>query len=103
MKIWKTVNQIMGNFILINYLTCMVPVLEPSEVQSTKAAKKKTYKLKLTYKCQWESKYSWVYCSDTKSSMFCLLCRAYDNLAGTFLGAWTLTGTMQLIIAQAAQ
>ena len=29
-----------------------VLVLKPSEVQSTKAAKKKAYKLKLTYRCQ---------------------------------------------------
>ena len=36
-----------------------------SKALSVKAAQKKAYKSKLTYRCQWESKYPWVYCNDT--------------------------------------
>ena len=65
----------------------MVPAPKPSELRSTKAAKKKAYKLKLTYKCQWESKHPWVHCSNTQNGMFCRLCQAYCKPPGTARGA----------------
>ena len=64
-----------------------LPAPRPSEVQSTKSAKKKAYKLKVTYRCQWESKYPWVHCSDTRNGMFCHLCQAYDKPPATARGA----------------
>lgn len=63
-----------------------------SKALSVKAAQKKAYKSKLTYRCQWESKYPWVYCNDTDIGMFCRLCQAHGKPPATARGGWTIRG-----------
>ena len=66
---------------------------QPSDSQCTgctKAAKKKAYKARLTYKSHWESKYPWVHCSDAEEGMFCSLCQKHGKPPAN--GAWTSRG-----------
>ena len=59
---------------------------------STKAAKKKAYKSKLTHRRQWETKYPWVYCDDVEKGMFCRLCQEHGKPPANARGAWTSRG-----------
>lgn len=75
-----------------------VHISKPSDLQcsqtesSTKAAKKKVYKSKLTYRRQWESTYPWVHCSDPEKGMFCYICQKYGKPPANARGAWTSRG-----------
>ena len=46
---------------------------------TAKALKKKVYTSKLTYRCQWESKYPWVYCEDPEKGKFFQICKSLEN------------------------
>ena len=59
---------------------------------STSEKKKILYKLKLTYRQQWESKYPWVYCEDPKKGMFCHICQKFGKPPDTAHGAWICRG-----------
>ena len=48
------------------------------EHSMSKSKKQTTYKARLSYRKQWEVKYSWVYCTDVTQGMF--LC--FDNCKG---------------------
>ena len=58
----------------------------------SKAQKGKLYKARLSYKKEWEQKYPWVYCDDSKQGMFCKLCQKRGNAPSTARGAWTTRG-----------
>ena len=58
----------------------------------SKAQKRKLYKARLSYKKEWEQKYSWVYCDDPKQGMFYKLCQKRGNAPSTARGAWTTWG-----------
>ena len=68
------------------------PENSSNSVTMTKAAKKKVYKSKLSYRHQWESKYPWVYCNDIKVGMFCQLCQKFGRPPANAFGAWTSRG-----------
>ena len=59
---------------------------------TAKALKKNVYKSKLTYRCQWESKYPWVYCEDPENGMFCQIFQKFGKPPATARGAWTSHG-----------
>ena len=59
---------------------------------ATKALKKKGYKLKLSYRKQWEHKYPWVYCENPEKGMFCKLCQEFGRPSAQARGAWTSRG-----------
>ena len=59
-----------------------------------KAAKKKIYKSKLSYRHQWEAKYPWVHCEDRQKGMFCRLCQEHGKPPANTRGAWTSRGIL---------
>ena len=78
--------------VLISLKAAVVISLKAAVNLTTKALKKKVYKPKLTYRCQWESKYPWVYCEDPEKGMFCQICQKFGKPSATARGAWTSRG-----------
>ena len=77
--------------VLISLKAAVVISLKAA-VNLTAKALKKVYKPKLTYRCQWESKYPWVYCEDPEKGMFCQICQKFGKPPATARGAWTSRG-----------
>ena len=71
---------------------CSTNLTEGCSSNLTAKALKKVYKSKLTYCCQWESKYPWVYCEDPEKGMFCQICQKFGKPPATARGAWTSRG-----------
>ena len=57
-----------------------------------KVTKKKMYKSRLTYRPEWEKKYSWVYCTNPLDGMFCKICQKWGRAPSTARGVWTARG-----------
>ena len=79
---------------MISSWTHVNPLSTDSETGTvtTKAAKKKVYKSKLTYRHQWKSKYPWVHYDETEKGMFCQLCQEFGKPPANARGAWTTRG-----------
>ena len=56
--------------------------------QLTVSEKRKLYKVKLSYKKEWEKKYPWVFCDDPSKGMFCTTCQKWNKPPAGSQGAW---------------
>ena len=78
--------------VYLRLLQHLVP-LKPKSRSSQQARREgNMYIARLSYKREWEKKYPWVSCTDSKKGMFCTVCQKWGHPSAGSRGAWTTRG-----------